>query len=61
MNKVELHCKKKTLSISYVTSTKCVAFRTPAIETTQYTKYKVINTVFGKNFESHPSDAIDKL
>ena len=50
MNKVELHCKKKILSISYVTSMRRVAFLTPAIETTQYIKNKVINTVIGKKF-----------
>jgi hypothetical protein len=61
MNKAELHCKKKILSVSYVTSTKCANFLTPATETTQYIKNKVINTVFGKNFELHPSDAINKL
>jgi S-adenosylmethionine synthetase len=61
MNKVELHCKKKILSISYVTSTKRVASLTLAIQTTQYIKNKVINTLFGKNFELHPSDAINKL
>jgi hypothetical protein len=61
MNKVEIHHKKKILSTSYVTSTKCAAFLTPAIQTTQYIKNKVINTVFGKNFELHPADAINKL
>jgi hypothetical protein len=61
MNKVELYCKKKILSISYVTSTARVASLTPAMETTQYIKNKVVNTVYGKNFELHPSDAINNL
>lgn len=41
MNKVELHCKKKILAISYVTWTNCVAFLTHATETTQHIRNKV--------------------